>query len=129
MSHLLPLEQIRRLSPVALAYLGDALYEVHVRSHYLFPPQRIEGYHQQVVARVRGSAQAALLQALLPYLSEEEQSIIRWGSNGSGRPPRNLTPSLYRQASGFETLLGYLYLSCPQRLQEILTLTDRLTEA
>lgn len=118
--------EIRRLSPTALAFLGDAIYTLYVRQHYLFPPQRIDQYHRQVVERVRGSAQAKLLLALQPYLSEAELEIVRWGHNGAGRPPRTVSPQDYRQASGFETLLGYLYLTSPARLQQLLNLTDNL---
>ena len=124
----LSLAQIRRLSPAALAYLGDAIYELYVRQHYLFPPQRLDRFHRQVVNRVRGEAQAQLLNALLPHLSPQEQEIVRWGQNGAKRSPRNLSIADYRQATGFETLLGYLHLTQPQRLQEILTLTDTLVQ-
>ncbi len=118
--------QIRRLSPAALAYLGDAIYELHVRQHYLFPPQRLDRFHRQVVDRVRGEAQAQILTALLPHLSPQEQEIVRWGQNGAKRPPRHLSIETYRRATGFEALLGYLHLTQPQRLQEILAFTDVL---
>lgn len=122
------MDQLRRLSPNALAYLGDAIYELHVRQLYLYPPQRIEQYHKQVVQRVRGSSQAQTLLALQPHLTPAELDLVRRGQNGSGKPPRNLTPTEYRQASGFETLIGYLYLSDPHRLQEILALTDAMAQ-
>jgi len=127
-SERLSLTEIRRLSPAALAYLGDAIYELHVRRQRLFPPDRLERYHQQVVKRVRSSAQAKLLLALLPYLSPEEQAIVRWGRNGCGRPPRHLSLVDYQNASGLETILGYLYLTNPDRLRSILALTDVLAE-
>lgn len=117
-------QQIRRLSPTALAYLGDAIYELHVRQQFLFPPQRVERYHRQVVNRVRGEAQAQILSALMPHLSPEELGIIRWGRNGARRSPRNLSLDTYRQATGFETLLGYLHLTQPNRLQQVLALAD-----
>ncbi|MFS8740704.1 ribonuclease III domain-containing protein [Synechococcus sp. WC10meta] len=124
----LPSTEIRRLSPAALAYLGDAIYELHVRRQQLFPPDRLERYHQRVVRRVCGSAQAKLLLALLPYLSPEEQAIVCWGRNGCGRPPRHLPLADYQNASGLETILGYLYLTNPDRLRSILALTDVLAE-
>jgi ribonuclease-3 family protein len=124
----LPVDQVRQLSPAALAYLGDAIYEVHVRQQLLFPPCRSEVYHQRVVRRVRGSAQAETLVILLPHLTEQELEIVRWGRNGCGRSPKHLSPQQYQQASGFETLVGYLHLTQPQRLQEILALADRLTD-
>lgn len=123
----LTLPQIRRLSPTALAYLGDAVYELHVRQHHLFPPQRIERYHRQVVQRVRGEAQAQILALLWSHLTSEEQALVRWGRNGARRSPRQLALETYRQATGFEALVGYLHLTQPQRLQEVLALTDTLT--
>ncbi|MGQ9836660.1 MAG: ribonuclease III domain-containing protein [Cyanobacteriota bacterium] len=127
-SEKLSLAEIRRLSPSALAYLGDAIYELHVRRQQLFPPDRLERYHQQVVGRVRGSAQAKLLLALLPHLSPEEQEVVRWGRNGCGRPPRHLPLADYQNASALETILGYLYLTDLERLRQILDLTDVLVE-
>ncbi|MEN9213220.1 MAG: ribonuclease III domain-containing protein [Thermostichus sp. DG02_4_bins_136] len=127
-SEKLSLAEIRRLSPAALAYLGDAIYELHVRRRQLFPPERLERYHQQVVARVRGSAQAKLLLVLLPHLNAEEQEVVRWGRNGCGRPPRHLSLADYQNASGLETILGYLYLANLERLKHILALTDILAE-
>ncbi|MEN9230124.1 MAG: ribonuclease III domain-containing protein [Thermostichus sp. DG02_5_bins_236] len=124
----LSLAEIRRLSPAALAYLGDAIYELYVRRQQLFPPDRLERYHQQVVARVRGSAQAKLLLVLLPHLNAEEQEVVRWGRNGCGRPPRHLPLADYQNASGLETILGYLYLANLERLRQILALTDVLAE-
>ncbi|MDX2272894.1 MAG: ribonuclease III domain-containing protein [Cyanobacteriota bacterium] len=120
-----PPAEFRRLPAAALAYLGDAIYELYIRQSYLLPPQRITLYHQQVVQRVRGSTQAETLQALLPHLTPQEASIVRWGENGAGQPPKNLDPDRYRQASGFETLLGYLYLQDPRRLGEVLALADQ----
>ncbi|MFQ3612378.1 MAG: ribonuclease III domain-containing protein [Cyanobacteriota bacterium] len=127
-SERLSLAEIRRLSPAALAYLGDAIYELHVRRQQLFPPDRLERYHQQVVGRVRGSAQAKLLLMLLPHLNPEEQEVVRWGRNGCGRPPRHLPLADYQNASGLETILGYLYLVNLERLRQILALTDVLAE-
>jgi hypothetical protein len=69
-----------------------------------------------------------LLLALLPYLSPEEQAIVCWGRNGCGRPPRHLPLADYQNASGLETILGYLYLTNPDRLRSILALTDVLAE-
>ncbi|MEO0406755.1 MAG: ribonuclease III domain-containing protein [Cyanobacteria bacterium P01_A01_bin.135] len=113
---------LNRLSPSALAYIGDAVYELHVRMHYLYPPQRTQTYHRLVVEQVRAEAQAQQLQVLLPVLTEAEQAIVRRGRNAASSPPKRLSANIYRQASGFETLVGYLYLAQPARLQELLQL-------
>ncbi|MGK7908546.1 MAG: Mini-ribonuclease 3 [Synechococcus sp.] len=117
---------IKRISPAALAYLGDAVYELHVRRLLLEPPRRTQDYHRAVVGRVRATAQANVLDALADSLSAEEQAIVQRGRNQCGRIPRNVEPQTYQQASGFEALLGYLYLSNPLRLAKLLADCDRL---
>ena len=75
--------QLQRLSPAALAYIGDAVYELYVRTRYLMPPKRLQTYHQQVVAQVRAERQAEQLALLQPCLSEAEQMVARVKSNES----------------------------------------------
>jgi ribonuclease III family protein len=113
----LPLEL---LSPVALAYIGDAVYELYIRSKLLVPPKKIADYHTQVVTQVRAETQAAYLQQLEPYLTDEEKEIIRRGRNAVTNKPRRLSPKTYQQASSLETLIGYLYLTDCDRLQSLL---------
>jgi ribonuclease III family protein len=110
------------LSPIALAYIGDAVYELYVRSHLLWPPQRIQTYHQAVVAQVRAEQQAQYLAQLTPYLTENEADIVRRGRNASVKRHRRVNADIYQQATSFETLVGYLYLSDQARLLELLTL-------
>jgi ribonuclease III family protein len=117
----LSISTIQQLSPAALAYLGDTVYELYVRMIYLFPPKRSQQYHQKVVAQVRAEAQAQHLQSLVPHLTPEELDISRRGRNAASGGPKRLDPELYQQATGFETLLGYLYLSNPQRLMNLLS--------
>ncbi len=114
------IEQLKRLSPVALAYIGDAVYELFVRTQLLLPPKRIADYHSQVVAQVRAEAQAAHLQDLEPCLTVAEKEILRRGRNSVANKPRRISLKIYQQASSFETLIGYLYIKNPQRLQDLL---------
>lgn len=116
--------QIGQLSPASLAYLGDAVYELYVRTRYLLPPKRLGDYHNRVVDRVRAESQAACWQALEPYLSEEEKEIFRRGRNAATGKPRRLSPEVYGLATGLETLIGYLYLQNPIRLNELLDRID-----
>jgi ribonuclease III family protein len=118
--HPLPNQTVQTLSPAALAYLGDAVYELYIRTQYLLPPSRIRDYHQQVVACVRAETQAAFAIALLPYLSDAEKQILKQGRNAATGQPKRLSPGVYQQATGLEALLGHLYLTDIQRLQEIL---------
>jgi ribonuclease III family protein len=115
-------DRVPQLSPAALAYLGDAVYELHVRSKFLFPPKRSHVYHQQVVAQVRAEAQSQHLQLLSSYLTSAELDVSRRGRNAANGRPRRLDPEVYQQATSFETLIGYLYITNPQRLAELLAL-------
>lgn len=116
----LPVSQIKRLSPAALAYIGDAVYELYVRAHYLMPPKRLQTYHEQVVTQVRAERQAQHLRSLEPYLSTEEQDILKRGRNAASKGPKRIDPDIYQQATGLEALIGYLYLTDPQRLTQLL---------
>ncbi|MEM7726466.1 MAG: ribonuclease III domain-containing protein [Cyanobacteria bacterium P01_A01_bin.45] len=112
--------QLLQISPTALAYLGDAVYELYVRSLYLLPSQRPESYHRLVVAKVRAETQAQLLRSLSPYLNSTESDIVRKGRNAAKKRSRRVDPHIYQQATSFETLIGYLYLSDMERLKELL---------
>ncbi|NET56406.1 MAG: Mini-ribonuclease 3 [Symploca sp. SIO2E6] len=114
------LTKIQQLSPASLAYLGDAVYELFFRTCYLLPPKRLKDYHRQVVAQVRAETQALTLQSLKPHLTDNELDILRRGRNAATGTPRRLPPEIYQQASSLETLLGYLYLTDPQRLIQLL---------
>ena len=115
-----PTAFIQRLSPAALAYVGDAVFELFTRAYYLTPPKRLKAYHEQVVHHVRAETQAHYLKILQPCLTEAEQDIVRRGRNAASRGPKRVDPEIYQQATGLETLLGYLYLTSPDRLTEVL---------
>lgn len=112
--------QINQVSPASLAYLGDAVYELYIRTCYLMPPGRLSDYHNQVVSQVRAESQANHLRSLKPYLSDAELAISRRGRNAATGNGRKINPEIYSQATSLETLLGYLYLTDPQRLSELL---------
>ncbi len=113
--------QIQRISPASLAYLGDAVYELYIRSFYLLPPKRSHAYHDMVVAQVRAESQAKALRSLEPHLTNTELEILRRGRNAAAGRPKRLDPEIYQQASSLETLMGYLYLTDPQRLNQLLS--------
>ncbi|MEL7008264.1 MAG: ribonuclease III domain-containing protein [Cyanobacteria bacterium J06629_2] len=120
--------QIERLSPIALAYIGDAVFELYVRTKFLMPPKRMASYHSQVVTQVRAESQAIHLSSLLPDLSDAEKEILRRGRNACVAKPRRLDRQTYQQATGLEALIGYLHLTNPQRLAELLAKLDFDTE-
>ncbi|KAF9690145.1 hypothetical protein SADUNF_Sadunf01G0165400 [Salix dunnii] len=108
-----------------LAYIGDSIFELYARRHFLFPPLSIEEHNDRVMAVVRCEAQDALLQKLLNdnYLSEEERVVLRWGKNvGSTktRTKRRVGVAVYNRASSLETLVGFLYLTNVRRLEEVM---------
>lgn len=115
---------VRRLSAEALSYLGDAVYECHVRRSMVLPPSRLQDYRGAVVGRVRATCQAQVMAVVQPHLSDEELAVALRGRNRCGRGPRHLAPELYRQASGLEAVIGYLHLLDPERLVEVLALCD-----
>jgi ribonuclease III family protein len=117
---LLPGARLDRLSPASLAYLGDAVYELYIRTRYLWPPRRLSDYHERVVARVRAEQQAEVLDLLEAYLTDGEKDILRRGRNAATGKPRRLDTSTYQKATSLETLIGYLYLQDPARLQDLL---------
>ncbi|MGI0489660.1 Mini-ribonuclease 3 [Pantanalinema rosaneae CENA516] len=120
-SRSLPAVPLQQLSPAALAYLGDAVYELYIRQYYLVPPKRIQTYHNQVVAQVRAEQQAIHLRSLLPHLTTTELDILRRGRNAATGKPKRVDSETYQQATSLETLIGYLYLTDPQRLMVLLT--------
>lgn len=116
---------MQRISPAAWAYLGDAVYELYIRASYLVPPKRSQAYHEQVVAQVRAETQASHLRSLSPYLTSTELAILKRGRNATlGHRPKRVEPEIYQQATSLEMLVGYLYLTDPQRLTELLGYLD-----
>jgi ribonuclease-3 family protein len=116
------LSSLKRLSPVALAYIGDAVYELFMRTRFLFPPKHISDYHKKVVDEVRAETQASYLQILEPYLTKTEKEIVRRGRNAVSKSPRRLSLEVYQKATSLETLIGYLYLQNSQRLDDLFSL-------
>ncbi|MBN3923682.1 ribonuclease III domain-containing protein [Nostoc sp. NMS4] len=114
------LSQVQQISPSALAYLGDAIYELYVRMFYLLPLQRSGIYHRLVVEQVRAETQALHLRSLIPHLRDNELEIVRRGRNAATGRPKRLNPEIYQQATSLETLIGYLYITDYQRLTELL---------
>ena len=113
------------LGPLQLAWLGDAVWELHQRLRHCRHPGRAADLHRSVVAEVRADAQALALERLQPWLNDLEIDLVRRGRNRAGKGPRGGDPAAYGRATGFETMVGWLYLHNPARLAELL---DRLEE-
>lgn len=104
-------EQAAAMNPLALAYLGDGIYSDMIRKYLLgCGHQNVNFMTKTAIHYVRASAQAQIIRELLPELTEAEQRIFKRGRNTASQVPRNANPSDYRYATGFETLIGYLFL-------------------
>ncbi len=98
---------LHTLSPLALALVGDGVYELMVRERLLCEANRSAGeLHRLAVSLVRAEAQAKAMQKIEPLLTEEESAVYRRGRNAH----TSRTGSEYHRATGLETLFGYLYL-------------------
>lgn len=119
-------KDVRALNPLVLAFVGDAIYEVFVRT-YLVDKKRdmsVHKLHVEAIAYVKAHAQSEFIKLLEDKLTEEEVQVYKRGRNSkSGTVPKNADLQEYRAATGFEALLGYLYLTEQQdRLNQILNL-------
>lgn len=103
---------IKEYSPLALAYIGDAIYELIIRSLVLNEGNRqVQKMHRRTSSMVQASAQARIITALNDRLTEEEHAVYKRGRNAkSMSPAKNQSVSDYHKATGFEALMGYLYL-------------------
>ena len=104
---------IRTYSPLTLAYIGDGIYDLVIRSVVVGKGNTRAGeLHKRTSQIVKAHTQAEMMEVLLPLLTEEEADIYRRGRNAkSPTMAKNATMSDYRKATGFEALMGYLYLS------------------
>lgn len=104
---------IRTYSPLALAYIGDCVFDMLIRSIVVSKGNMaVQKYHKKVSALVNAHAQAEMITALEPELTEEEQMIYKRGRNSKpATMAKNATAKEYKTATGMEALLGYLYLT------------------
>jgi len=119
---------LNEYSPLILAYIGDAVFELLVRTHVVSSGQRrIKDIHLNTVEIVKADHQAGIVRQIFDELSEEEQDIVRRGRNTRSNPPKNSDMQAYRLSTGFEALLGYLYLKGDE--ERLLCLVNKALEA
>lgn len=117
------------LSPVALAFIGDGVYELLVRERLLqngtLPANKL---HRMTVGKVNAATQSLAYDGLAAVLNEEEGSILKRGRNANtATVPKSCTPEQYRKATAIESLLGYLYLKGDvERINELFGVIDRI---
>lgn len=105
-------DELRALSAIALAHIGDGVYELLVRT-WLCVHGKATGrdLHRATISLVCAPAQAERVQKILPLLTGEEQAVYRRGRNANVHTmSRSATPAQYHAATGLECLMGYLYL-------------------
>jgi len=113
---------------LTLAYLGDAIYEVYIREFLL-----VEGYtkvdklHKKAITYTSAKGQKKALDKIFDLLTEKEINVFKRGRNAStDRKPRNTDLATYKQATGFEALIGFLYLNNElERLEELINIIKK----
>ena len=116
-------EEINQMSPLTWAYIGDSVYELYIRMHLVnttkMKPHKL---HIEAIKFVKAKAQAEILQKIEESLTEKEKEIVKRGRNAENHHlPKNATVQEYMYSTGFEALIGYLYLTKQEeRLKEIL---------
>ena len=108
----MPRERARAMNAVVLAFVGDAAYSLYVREALVFASDYKTGTLQKLAsARVSAKGQAALMQRLLPRLTDEETEIFLRGRNAK-KPTKSKNASVaeYNASTGFEAVIGFLYL-------------------
>ena len=107
-------EDVKQLNALALAYMGDAVLEQKVREHLLLAGRvKPNTLHKEATKYVSAKAQSFVVHRMMDeaFLTEEELAIFRRGRNAkSGTVPKNTDVQTYRNSSGFEAVLGYLFL-------------------
>ncbi|MGV8905127.1 MAG: Mini-ribonuclease 3 [Acetobacterium sp.] len=113
--------QAKAMNPLALAYIGDGIFSDMVRKYLIgCGQQNVNLMTKTSISYVRASAQAQIIHTLIPELTENELRIVKRGRNVHSQVPKNASASDYSYATGFEALLGYLYLSGePLRLEAL----------
>lgn len=106
-------KQAELFSPLVLAYMGDAVFEVFVREMLVRKANvQVNKLHKRASSIVKAEAQARMIAAIKDELTEKEKSIYKRGRNAkSHTTAKNASVSDYRKATGFEALMGYLYLN------------------
>ena len=110
-------------SALTLAYLGDCVYELYVRSHLTADGNhKVSVLHKMATKCVCASAQAEFYRRIEGILTEEELSAFKRGRNAKSHPPKNADVIDYKIATGVETLIGYLYIKGDtKRISELMT--------
>ncbi len=115
---------IRTYSPLTLAFIGDGIYDLIIRTMIVGRGNtKASQLHQHTSHLVKAHSQSVMIEYILPHMTEEEEAVYKRGRNAkSPTMAKNATMADYRRATGFEALMGYLYLS--DRFERIMELVS-----
>lgn len=123
-------EEARRLNPLQLALIGDGVFEIYIRNYILSNNIELSAHkiHVKAIGYVKAKSQSIIIHNLESELTEDELYIYKRGRNTkSNTIPKNAEVIDYRNATGFEALIGYLYLSGDkQRLKYLLERSTKI---
>lgn len=118
-------------SPLRLAYIGDTIWDLLVRSRLMFKGYNLHHMHEDAVRSVNAQAQATAFGRIESSLTEDEETIAKRGRNAHARhpSPKHQSPSDYQYATALETLFGYLYLTGQEeRIRELFSIASGMEE-
>ena len=107
-------DEARMLNPLQLAIIGDGIFEVFIRTHILTKNTALSAnkIHVKAIGYVKAKSQSCIMHEIEEFLTEEEDAVYKRGRNAkSPTVPKNADVRDYRMATGFEALVGYLYLT------------------
>lgn len=117
-------DQARNLNPLVLAFIGDSVQQLYVRTKLVVGSTKKTGeLHKLAIKEIKAEAQADIVNHLLPHFNEEELNIYKRARNSKANTvAKNASIADYKRASGFEAVIGYLYLTGQhERLYKLLT--------
>ena len=115
----------QQLSPLQLAYMGDSVWEIIIRTRLIAQHMNVKHMHRECIAQVNAAAQAKSAGKIRPIMTEKETDVFLRGRNAHPHhaAPRHQDPVDYAEATGFEAVLGYLYLTGQDdRIEEMIHL-------
>ena len=117
--NLVPHGSPEEIGVIQLAWLGDSVWELHQRLRHVHEPLKSKELHLSVVNEVKAQAQSKSLDEIEHLLNSFEINLVKRARNKTKRSPKSSDPVVYSRATGFETLLGWLFLKDPKRLSKI----------
>ena len=122
--NLVPYGSPEEIGVIQLAWLGDSVWELHQRLRHVHFPLKSKELHLSVVNEVKAESQSQSLSQIEHLLNSQELNLIRRARNKTKRHPKASDHSIYSRATGFETLIGWLFLKDPQRLSNLFEYLD-----